>query len=53
MLENNLEIVEEYDNGSYVYVIKEVVEGQAEGPIKVFFESADNLSDKFKDIDNE
>lgn len=49
MLENNLEVVEEYDNGSYVYVIKEVVEGQAEGPIKVFFESADNLSSKFKD----
>ena len=50
MLENKLEVVEEYDNGSYVYVIKEVVEGQAEGPrkLKVFFES-----DKFKDSDNE
>lgn len=48
MLENNLEIVEEYDNGSYVYVIKEVVEGQAERTLKVFFEP-----DKFKDIDNE
>ena len=45
MLENNLEIVEEYDNGSYVYVIKEVVEGETK---TVFFEP-----DKFKDIDNE
>ena len=50
MLENNLEVVEEYDNGSYVYVIKEVVEGETK---TVFFESADNLSDKFKDSDNE
>jgi len=50
MLENNLEVVEEYDNGAYVYVIKEVVEGETK---TVFFESADNLSTKFKDESND
>jgi len=50
MLENKLEVVEEYDNGSYVYVIKEVVEGETK---TVFFESADNLSSKFKDESDE
>ena len=47
MLEDNLEVVEESEGlGGYVYVIKSVVEGKEK---TVFFESADNLSSKFKD----
>jgi len=44
-MSDKLEVVEESDGlGGYVYVIKEQVEGKTK---EVFFESADNLSDKW------
>jgi hypothetical protein len=50
-MNENLEVVEESDGqGGYVYVIKLITEGIEK---TVYYESADKLSDKFKDIDNE